>query len=87
MGVGGLGEERLDPVGLRADAVDQGDVLAVGIAVDVVATGEPIACGEGGREENAIGAFDGDELFANDECGGAALGEILVELFGVTHGD
>jgi hypothetical protein len=46
----GLGKQRLDAVGLRADAIDQSDVFAVRIAVNVIASGKAIACGESGWE-------------------------------------
>src|SRR5204863_4821494 len=80
-----LGEDRLDVVGLRADDVDKADVLTISVTVDVVSAGEVVARRECGGKQNAIGAFDGHQWFANDKGRWTVVGKVLVELRQFAH--
>jgi hypothetical protein len=80
-----LGEQRLDAVRLGTDAVDQADVGAVRVGVDVVPSGESVAGGERGREQHAIRAFNRHEVFADDEGRRAVVVQEVVELVQIGH--
>src|SRR5258708_2649857 len=77
-----FGKHWLNAVGLGADGVNEGDVLAVQITINVVAAWKSVSGGSGkrGRKNHAVQAFHRHEMFAHDESRRAVVGETIVKL-------
>ena len=83
VGVVGFGEDRLDPVRLRADAIDEADVLLPVGRVDVVPAGEHLLVlrrGVGRREQHAVRSFDRFEVLTDDQRGEVVRRQPRIEL-------
>ncbi len=77
-------KKRFDPVGLRANRVDQADVVAILLiakAVDVVTARKAVTSSEGGWEYHTIQPFDGHQVFTEDDRCGTAVVKVRIELF------
>jgi hypothetical protein len=51
---------------LGADGINESDVFAIWIAINVVATGKSFSGGKRGGEQDSVRAFDGHEVFAHN---------------------
>src|SRR5437867_1164515 len=75
-----FGKHRLNPVGLRTNGINEGDVIAVWIAINVVAAWKPVPSSECGGKNHAVLAFHGNKMFTHDEGGSAVVGKVVVKL-------
>src|SRR5450631_3935011 len=61
------GEQRLDPIGLGTDTVDETNARAVRKTIDVVAARETVSGGKCSRKQHAIGTLNGHEMLADHQ--------------------
>src|SRR5690606_20963019 len=82
-----LGEQWLDAVRLRADAVHQAHVRAVPELVDVVSALEAavLARSEGRRKEDAVASLDRHQVLTQNQRGGPIRTQPCIESCHVGH--